>query len=169
MQTNKKEEMIKLKVKTDFDSAHRLVGYKGKCNNLHGHMWVIKVEIEGKKKDINEIGMLWDFINLKKVRESFDHKTILKDCKENRDLIVYLRKTRFGSEDNVYLMKKNPTAENLCYEVFNILKEGGELILNLKIRVYETPTSYAEIEKTIHPIIKTKFKPFVDEEVKKLE
>ena len=36
---------MKLKTSFDFDAAHRLVGYKGKCSNLHGHIWRVELEI----------------------------------------------------------------------------------------------------------------------------
>lgn len=30
-----------------FEAGHRLVkGYTGKCNNLHGHSWGLKVTVE---------------------------------------------------------------------------------------------------------------------------
>lgn len=40
--------MYFLKTTASFDSAHFLQGYNGKCANLHGHHWVIEVEISGK-------------------------------------------------------------------------------------------------------------------------
>ena len=31
--------MFILKAEGEFDSAHFLSGYKGKCANIHGHRW----------------------------------------------------------------------------------------------------------------------------------
>ena len=69
---------MKLKTSFDFDAAHRLVGYKGKCANLHGHIWHVDIEIEGPATNLDKTGMLWDFTNAKKLKDLFDHKTILK-------------------------------------------------------------------------------------------
>jgi len=59
--------MYKLKVITDFDAAHQLRGYKGKCENIHGHNW--KVEIEVIAENLNEIGIAIDFKELKKISD----------------------------------------------------------------------------------------------------
>jgi len=37
--------MYKLRIITDFDAAHQLRGYKGKCENIHGHNWKVEVEV----------------------------------------------------------------------------------------------------------------------------
>jgi len=59
--------MYKLKIITDFDAAHQLRGYKGKCENIHGHNW--KVEIEVIAENLNEIGIAIDFKDLKKISD----------------------------------------------------------------------------------------------------
>jgi len=59
--------MYKLKIITDFDAAHQLRGYKGKCENIHGHNW--KVEIEVISENLNEIGIAIDFKELKKISD----------------------------------------------------------------------------------------------------
>lgn len=46
----------------EFDSAHYLPGYDGKCANLHGHRWKIVVEFKGP---ILENGMVIDFTIIK--------------------------------------------------------------------------------------------------------
>jgi 6-pyruvoyltetrahydropterin/6-carboxytetrahydropterin synthase len=59
--------MYKLKIITHFDAAHQLRGYKGKCENIHGHNW--KVEIEVIAENLNEIGIAIDFKELKKISD----------------------------------------------------------------------------------------------------
>ena len=131
---------MKLETSFDFDSAHRLVGYEGKCSNLHGHIWHVDLEIEGD--NLNEVGILWDFTNVKKLKEALDHKTILKDCKENAEIIRALMRT--CGADSVYLMGINPTAENLCYEILAtlILEDPN---LDFKVTVWESPKSSCEV------------------------
>ena len=60
--------MYQLKTEADFDSAHFLSGYTGKCSNIHGHRWHVEIEIESRKLEKNgqERGMLVDFGDLKK-------------------------------------------------------------------------------------------------------
>ena len=51
-------------IERNFSSAHQLRGYKGKCENLHGHNY--KIEIYAKGAELNNIGLLIDFVELKK-------------------------------------------------------------------------------------------------------
>ena len=37
--------MYTLKTSAAFDSAHFLAGYNGKCANIHGHRWTVKVTV----------------------------------------------------------------------------------------------------------------------------
>src|SRR5437870_3330944 len=55
--------MYTLIVRTRFEAAHDIPGYQGKCSRLHGHGYRVEVEFTGK--ELNEIGMLHDFADLK--------------------------------------------------------------------------------------------------------
>lgn len=37
--------MYELMVETTFSAAHQLRGYKGKCENLHGHTWRVQIYV----------------------------------------------------------------------------------------------------------------------------
>jgi len=50
-------------IERNFSSAHQLRGYKGKCENLHGHNY--KIEIYARGEELNNIGLLIDFGDLK--------------------------------------------------------------------------------------------------------
>ena len=56
--------MYKLTIHTDFDAAHFLVNYGGKCEELHGHTYEVEVVAQGEKLD--DAGMVCDFKHLKK-------------------------------------------------------------------------------------------------------
>ena len=77
--------MYQLKTEADFDSAHFLSGYTGKCSNIHGHRWHVEIEIESRKLEKNgqERGMLVDFGDLKKdlkeLADSMDHTLIYEE------------------------------------------------------------------------------------------
>ncbi|WP_182188205.1 6-carboxytetrahydropterin synthase QueD [Pectinatus frisingensis] len=63
--------MFELSIRDSFGAAHRIVGYPGKCDNLHGHNWIVEVVVYGNKLD--KLGMLVDFKKLKKaLREVID-------------------------------------------------------------------------------------------------
>jgi len=47
-----------------FNGAHKLIGYHGKCERLHGHTWKLHVTIEAP---VGEDGLAFDFIELKKI------------------------------------------------------------------------------------------------------
>ncbi len=65
-----------LQVEGDFASAHQLRGYRGKCENLHGHNWRVLIRVRGEELDA--LGMLMDFGDLKKLlkqgMDCLDHK-----------------------------------------------------------------------------------------------
>lgn len=68
-----------LRVRDRFSSAHYLRHYEGKCERLHGHNWMVEVEVEGDSLD-KETGILVDFKILKglldKVLHNLDHRLL---------------------------------------------------------------------------------------------
>jgi 6-pyruvoyltetrahydropterin/6-carboxytetrahydropterin synthase len=68
--------MFQVSVEETFSAGHALRGYKGKCENPHGHNYRVRVEVEGEQLD--SIGLLFDFGDLKRIlREligDIDHK-----------------------------------------------------------------------------------------------
>ena len=68
--------MFELKVKTDFAAAHQLTMVGEKCENLHGHNWIVEVYVCGEK--LNAAGVLVDFGDIKKhvraIMKELDHK-----------------------------------------------------------------------------------------------
>jgi 6-pyruvoyltetrahydropterin/6-carboxytetrahydropterin synthase len=96
--------MYSIKVEEYFSSAHNLRGYKGKCEELHGHNWKIEACIKSKKTD--KAGMVEDFScvksALRRVLEGLDHK--------------YLNSLP-------YFKKVNPTSENIAKYIFTKLNQ----------------------------------------------
>ncbi|MCX7679273.1 MAG: 6-carboxytetrahydropterin synthase QueD [Spirochaetes bacterium] len=60
--------MFVLTIEEEFSSAHQLRGYKGKCENLHGHNWKVVLSVKGEH--LNDIGLLIDFGELKAILKS---------------------------------------------------------------------------------------------------
>lgn len=116
-----------------FDAAHHLHCYEGKCKNLHGHTYRLKITISGY---VNEIGMVVDFSYIKKIYE----ETIKKKLDHR-----YL---------NEVLPKMNTTAENMIVwiweELDKRLEADGLKRLGHRLEelvLYETPTSYATLKR----------------------
>jgi 6-pyruvoyltetrahydropterin/6-carboxytetrahydropterin synthase len=55
--------MFEVSVEQVFAAGHALRNYKGKCENIHGHNWRVRVVIEGERLD--GTGLLVDFIDVK--------------------------------------------------------------------------------------------------------
>jgi 6-pyruvoyltetrahydropterin/6-carboxytetrahydropterin synthase len=68
--------MFEVSVDEQFAAAHNLRNYKGKCENLHGHNYKVRITLAGPKLD--EVGLLYDFVHLKQVIQgvirALDHK-----------------------------------------------------------------------------------------------
>jgi 6-pyruvoyltetrahydropterin/6-carboxytetrahydropterin synthase len=55
--------MFQVSVEETFSAGHALRGYRGKCENVHGHNYRVRVTLEGPELDA--IGLLCDFTQLK--------------------------------------------------------------------------------------------------------
>lgn len=68
--------MFEVSVEETFAAGHALRGYRGKCENPHGHNYRVRVVLEGR--DLDSIGLLYDFLHIKRVMrniiEGLDHK-----------------------------------------------------------------------------------------------
>ena len=75
----------------EISAAHSLMlSYESKCEDLHGHNWIVKVYCKSEK--LNEDGMVTDFTFIKRdIEKALDHKN-LND-----------------------VLPMNPTAENIAH------------------------------------------------------
>jgi 6-pyruvoyltetrahydropterin/6-carboxytetrahydropterin synthase len=68
--------MYEVFVDESFAAAHNLRNYKGKCENLHGHNYKVRVTLSAPQLDAT--GLLYDFVHLKQVIQnvirSLDHR-----------------------------------------------------------------------------------------------
>jgi 6-pyruvoyltetrahydropterin/6-carboxytetrahydropterin synthase len=124
--------MFTVRVEAEFAAAHFLSHYHGKCENLHGHNY--KVRLWAKGTDLDEGGMLADFSQLKKIiraiASGLDHTNL----------------------NDMPLFKNDPSAERIAKYIFD---EAEKLFLSMNIDpgklhavdVYETPTSMARYER----------------------
>ena len=66
---------IRIYKEVQIDTSHRLLHYKGKCANLHGHRWKIEVWMEGEPDPVTQI--LIDYSLIKRLVDKYDHQIIL--------------------------------------------------------------------------------------------
>lgn len=68
--------MFEVSVEYSFAAGHALRGYRGKCENVHGHNYKLQVSVAGE--NLNSIGLLMDFAELqssiKKLADRLDHR-----------------------------------------------------------------------------------------------
>lgn len=105
----------------EFDAAHHLHEYEGKCRTLHGHRWKIVFYFVGLT---DYRGITVDFTHVKKIWKAYlepqlDHQ--------------YL---------NLSLPKMNPTCENIVVWAHDKMRDYFDSLVCT--RLYETPSSYAE-------------------------
>ena len=76
MNPDSKDAMYEVFVDETFAAAHNLRNYTGKCENLHGHNYKVRVTLSGPELD--STGLLYDFVHLKQVIQSviraLDHR-----------------------------------------------------------------------------------------------
>ena len=118
-----------------FDAAHHLHAYEGKCKNLHGHTYRVVFGISGY---VNEIGLAIDFGDIKTV---WKHR--IEPYLDHR----YLNET---------LPRMNTTAENMVVWLYEQMEKAlhdpdctmsCEGVRTEFVRLFETPTSYAEARR----------------------
>ncbi|MDP2939548.1 MAG: 6-carboxytetrahydropterin synthase QueD [Candidatus Omnitrophota bacterium] len=120
--------MYNLTVKSEFSSAHRLRGYKGKCEALHGHNWKVELMVCGSKLD--KLGMTSDF---KELKERLNN--ILKDLDHS-----YLN-------DLAYFKKHNPTSENIAKYIFDKFNSSSLKLKLESVTVWESDSAAATYSK----------------------
>lgn len=135
--------MYILKSEADFDSAHFLSGYNGKCSNIHGHRWKISAEIYGEvlQSSMQMRGMLVDFgifkNDLKEIADKFDHALIIEKNSLNPKTLECLEDENF----NIIQIPFRPTAENFAKMFFDMISDKNYSVKS--VTVYETPSNCA--------------------------
>jgi len=68
--------MYKITKKIEISASHKLeLNYKSKCQEIHGHNWIIKIHCKSENLDKN--GMVVDFTTIKKrIHDKIDHKNL---------------------------------------------------------------------------------------------
>jgi 6-pyruvoyltetrahydropterin/6-carboxytetrahydropterin synthase len=119
--------MYEVTIEETFAAGHALRNYHGKCENVHGHNYRCQVTLEGVELD--SIGLLVDFVELKKVvhrvLDRMDHQWL----------------NEFPPFDVL-----NPSAENMARYIYDEVSAGLETHAGTRIaavRLWETDTASA--------------------------
>ncbi len=114
--------MYEIAVEKHFDAAHALREYRGKCESLHGHRFQVVARI--KAPQLNEIGIAFDFVELKQylgdIVARYDH--------------IHLNEVPPFDEIN-------PSSENLAATIYKELEAelAGSPVTLDAIEVWESP------------------------------
>lgn len=131
-----------------FEAAHALNGYDGKCRNIHGHSYEMRVTVKGMP--LNEPGnpkngMVIDFHDLKQivnqeVVEKLDHSFIIGNNMPKD--FVEITKRNF---DKVVELPYQPTTENMLSDFAERIKKNLPQHVELySVTLQETRDSIAE-------------------------
>ena len=120
--------MFVVTVQAHYDSAHYLRNYRGKCERLHGHRYVVELALATEQ--LNEAGIAFDFVDVKRelraLADRLDHENI-------NELPPFT--------------ELEPSAENQARYFYEELKQSlpPEMASAiLYVRVWETPTQWAQ-------------------------
>jgi len=119
--------MFEVTIEETFAAGHALRNYRGKCENVHGHNYRAEVTLRGAELDA--IGLLVDFVELKKVvhavLDRMDHQWL----------------NDFPPFDAL-----NPSAENMAKYIYDEVSAGLQTKAGVRVacvRLWETDTASA--------------------------
>ncbi len=130
--------MYSVTKRIDFCYGHRLLDYDGICKHPHGHNAVVEIEV--RTDHLDGRNMVCDFSDIKRIVKGWidrelDHKMVLR----HDDPLV---KPLQALGEPMFLVDSNPTVERIARLIFDAAK--GEQLPVVRVKVWETPTSYAE-------------------------
>ncbi|HEY9765856.1 MAG TPA: 6-carboxytetrahydropterin synthase [Chroococcales cyanobacterium] len=119
--------MYRLTKRLQFEAAHRIPDYPGKCRNLHGHTYFVDVEVCGE--DLDRLGILLDFNEIAKLKEILpDHSLLNESLPEG----------------------VNTTTEGLSRYLFGCFREALREVPRISlsaVTVHEGPNSWCRFEE----------------------
>lgn len=117
----KKESIVRVYREFFFDASHYLPGYKGKCEQFHGHTYRLEVGVGGA---VGKNGMVMDFNRIKEI--------VVKETIEVLD------------HRNLNDLFENPTAENIASWIFEKL---GKRMPVHSVKLWEGQGKWVEVSE----------------------
>src|SRR5690606_10069404 len=133
----------------NFETAHALYGFDGKCKNIHGHSYKLFVTVKGtpiQDSSNPKFGMVIDFGDIKRIVKTevvdrFDHAILLNVNSPHKALGENLLK----EGHKVIFTEYQPSCENMLIDMVRLIRPHLNLSVELQsLRLHETETSYAE-------------------------
>ena len=130
---------VKVSRKEHFNAAHRLFNAAwsdsenekifGKCSNphYHGHNYEVIVSVTGEPRA--DTGYVFD---MKQLSDLIRDNVLIKFDHKNLNL------------DTPFFQQLNPTAENICIVIHDILREKIDSKIDMQVRLYETERNFVE-------------------------
>jgi 6-pyruvoyltetrahydropterin/6-carboxytetrahydropterin synthase len=132
--------MEKIIVHAKFHTAHRQLGYPGKCKFVHGHTWRGTVAITAEEFPRDELDMSLDFGDIKAVMRHLDHKILVVESDR-----TFMDARLFEPEGIVVLKGKGPSVENVAHYVYDRVVDlirakfpGRGLTYDIEVTIQET-------------------------------
>jgi 6-pyruvoyltetrahydropterin/6-carboxytetrahydropterin synthase len=147
--------MTSVTIRHNFETAHRLLGLGGKCQNLHGHSWWAEITVTGEP---DAQGIVIDFGTLKKrlrdwIDTYLDHGAMLgqADPLVPALLAESSKLFQFGASEPSKGLEW-PTVENVAELLARMtaeqIEESGWSGVSLSgVKVSETCTNAAEVTR----------------------
>ena len=133
----------------NFEAAHALDNYDGKCCDIHGHSYHLEISLLGIPKtdtNLSDCGMVIDFSEVKaiikkEVMPLFDHRLILRNDSRFKGIELQNKRVRY--------VDYQPTCEMMLIDIVNLIKDNfPENTTLTKVVLRETRSSYATWRQT---------------------
>lgn len=140
--------MLTITKEVSFDCAHVLPWHEGQCKNIHGHTYKLQVTVAKKEKDLSawvmDYGQLKQIIN-DKIVSAYDHALLLGGGELHHALLQLCQQFNLKH----HYVPDNTTTEFIIEDIVNLLQVAFftanlQNIKLVKVRLYESATSYAE-------------------------
>ena len=166
--------MLTITRRLEFDAGHRIPDHRSQCRHLHGHRYVLEVTLTGqvqKTPGQSDNGMILDFAEVKRIAQReivdiWDHAFLA--YRHDKTVVDFLASL---PGHKTVLFDEIPTAENLAQQAFTQLAHAyqaayGQQLSLSKVRLYETPNCWAEVNASQLPCAKppTNMPPLHDDE-----
>lgn len=141
------KELLKVTRHEEFEAAHLLPDYEGKCRNLHGHTYKIELTLEGPQME-GYYGMVMDFNDLKAMIKDIvpDHMFMYwSEDNISKEIVEVLNKYNLKSK----VFPHATTAENMVKDFAQMFEDYIQNELKLpevhvyEVNLWETTNSHA--------------------------
>ena len=151
------EERVSVTRHVEFEAAHLLQGYDGRCQNLHGHSYKLEVTVSCPEsvRQKNKFGFVMDFKKLDQILDDYvpDHAFITNVLNGVGTADYDIAEVVNSYNMRIFEMNSEPSAENMvavfAVELQRLIDDEfkGKNYTVDKIYLWETTDSHATWER----------------------